>query len=247
MTLESTTHFPYHEPYIKQLCWSSHQFWTFPKWDRFIASDNKWLACVFISITLLSLKPRDNHEFQKSAPPRWTSSIKDHLHGGTIFISIKCIQTLLALMHWEDICISTLPDSLRSLLFAFFFFFQTKKGDWWHANFSRSCWHLIRDRDTYIHVNIDKEDFYPTLMQTLTKVSISGNIPIILFNCQTILETHFPIFFHYIFHFTFYKSPYHLLLSYSTAKNSRNHLPFFGLQIFHQRFRVTYTDANVEQ
>ena len=195
MTLESTTHFPYHEPYIKQLCWSSHQFWTFPKWDRFIASDNKWLACVFISITLLSLKPRDNHEFQKSAPPRWTSSIKDHLHGGTIFISIKCIQTLLALMHWEDICISTLPDSLRSVLFAFFFFFQTKKGDWWHANFSRSCWHLIRDRDTYIDVNIDKEDFYPTLMQTLTKVSISGNIPFIQINCQTILETHFPIFF----------------------------------------------------
>ena len=128
MTLESTTHFPYHEPYIKQLCWSSHQFWTFPKWDRFIASDNKWLACVFISITLLSLKPRDNHEFQKSAPPRWTSSIKEHLRGGTIFISIKCIQTLLARMHWEDICISTLPDSLRSLLFAFSFSSRQRKA-----------------------------------------------------------------------------------------------------------------------
>ena len=108
-------------------------------------------------------------------------------------------------IHWEDICISTLPDSLRSLLFALFFFLQTKKGNWWHANFSRSCWHLIRDRDTYIDVNIDKKDFYPILMQTLTKVSISGNIPIILFYCQTILEIHFPIFFitFFILYFTF--------------------------------------------
>lgn len=102
MTLESTTHFPYHEPYIKQLFWSGHQFWTFPKWDRFIASDNKWLACVFIPITLLSLKPRDFLEFQKTVPPRrtWsTTCIKDHLHGGKIFISIKCIQTLLAFIE----------------------------------------------------------------------------------------------------------------------------------------------------
>ena len=88
--------------YLWQMCWSSHQFWTFPKWDRFIASDNKWLACVFISITLLSLKPRDFLEFQKTVPPRrtWsTTCIKDHLHGGKIFISIKCIQTLLAFME----------------------------------------------------------------------------------------------------------------------------------------------------
>ena len=140
-------------------------------------------------------------------------------------------------IHWEDICISTLPDSLRSLLFALFFFLQTKKGNWWHANFSRSCWHLIRDRDTYIDVNIDKKDFYPILMQTLTKVSISGNIPIILFYCQTILEIHFTTFFitFFISDITFYKSPYQdkiLLLSYSTAKKSRNHLPFLVFQFF---------------
>ena len=147
-------------------------------------------------------------------------------------------------IHWEDICISTLPDSLRSLLFALFFFLQTKKGNWWHANFSRSCWHLIRDRDTYIDVNIDKKDFYPILMQTLTKVSISGNIPIILFYCQTILEIHFPIFFHYIFHFIF-----HILyvsisgwnssfILFYCQKISKSFI-FFGLQIFHRRFRVT--------
>ena len=75
---------------------------------------------------------------------------------------------------------------------------KNKLTKWFIYWISVYLWNLMLKRNTTRTGCQGK----PNMMQTLTKVSISGNIPIILFNCQTILETHFPIFFS--LHFSFY-------------------------------------------
>ena len=120
-------------------------------------------------------------------------------------------------IHWEDICISTLPDSLRSLLFALFFFLQTKKGNWWHANFSRSYWHLIRDRDTCMYVCIHRCMYvcihrckhWQKGLLSYPDANVDKSLHIRKSSYYTILLPNnswntFSHFFHYIFHFIFY-------------------------------------------